>query len=429
MNYKELPLRVKTYSIKNGAKSFSDRVIGWIKVVWIGCKVFVHNGLFEKDIPAMAFATFTSLVPMLAIVFAIARGFGFDEYVTDWLMSTFRSQAVITERLVVYVGNYLENTSSMPIFVVGIILMLYALFSLFRKVETSFNGIWQAGERPFKKMLYDYTMIAFAMGAMVAISSCLYVLPISSSNHVISFILSMVSTMAFLILVYKYIPNTFVSWRSVVIPGLLASFLITALQYAYTTFQVFLTSYNVIYGSLAVLPLFLLWLQLTWTIAIAGVVICYARQNLHHHDDGIEFTAMGYDEILMASALILGAICKRFQQPHVGEAGAYSPAELQVITELPQQVVNGVIRNLTEADLIQELMGENKGLQEEMSRYVPVCDTNVMTFGYMLRRLEKVNDRSCKMKVDHESSACKKIEALRKRYLAEGDDILLSEIF
>lgn len=429
MNLKECAQRVRTHSIHKEAKSITDRFMGWLKVVWIGCKVFYNNGLFAKDIPALAFATFTSLVPLLAIVFAIARGFGFDEYVTDWLMNSFRSQAVITEQLVVYVGNYLENTSSTPIYVAGILFMLYALYSLINKIETSFNGIWETKERPVRKMLYDYTMFTAAMCIMIAASSCVYVFPVFTENQVISFFVNVLTMMAFLILVYKYIPNTFVSLRSVVFPSFLASILATALQYGYTYLQVYLTSYNVIYGSLAVLPLFLLWLQFMWTIVMAGVVICYARQNLHHHDDGIEFSTMGYEEILMASALILGAICKRFQQPHVGKTGAYTPAELHRITELPQQVVNGVIRNLTEANLIQELMGENKGLQEEMSRYVPICDTNVMTFGYMLRRLEKAGDRCCCMKVDHESSACKKIEALRQRYIAEGDDILLSEIF
>jgi len=428
MNFDEWSHRVQTYSIKKGAKSFSDRFVGWLKVVWIGCKVFYNNGLFAKDIPALAFATFTSLVPLLAIVFAIARGFGFDQYVTDWLMSSFSSQAVITERLVVYVGNYLENTSSTPIFVVGLIFMAYALYSLINKVETSFNGIWEAKERPVRKMLYDYTMIIVAFGIVIAVSSCLYVLPLDTYGQIVYFLISMVSSMAFLILVYKYIPNTYVSWKSVVFPSALASFLITALQYGYAYVQVYLTSYNVIYGSLAVLPLFLLWLQFTWTIVIAGVVICYAHQNLHHHDGGIEFNNMGYDEVLMASALILGAICKRFQQSKDVKSDAYTPVELQSETELPQQVVNGVIRKLTEARLIQELKGEAKGLQEEMSRYVPICDTSAITFGYMVRMIEQVDGRCCKAKVDKNSASYKQIKALREKYLAEGNDILLSEI-
>lgn len=427
MKIEEQIQKVQNYSIKDGAKSLSDRFMGWFKVVWIGCKVFYNKGLFAKDIPALAFVTFTSLVPLLAIAFAVARGFGFDEYLTEWLTTTFRSQAVITERLVMYVGNYLQNTSSMPIFVVGLLLMLYSLFALINKVETSFNGIWEAEERPIKKRLYDYTMITFGMGIVVAVSSCLYVFPISSNSSFISFWLSVVSSMAFLILVYRYIPNTYVSWRSVIVPGFLSSFFITALQYGYAYVQVLLTSYNVIYGSLAVLPLFLIWLQLTWTIAIAGVVICYAHQNLHHHDDGVEFCAMGHDEVLMASALILGMICKRFRQP---QSVAYTPVELRELTGMPQQVVNGIIKGLADARLIQELQGENKGMQEEMSRYVPICDTNVITYGYMVRMLEKV-DRPC-CKISHNASAqgvvWSKISDLRKKYLAEGDDILLSEI-
>jgi len=431
MHLKEWPKRVKTYSISKDAKSFSDRFIGWLKVVWIGCKVFYNNGLFAKDIPALAFATFTSLVPLLAIVFAIARGFGFDQYVTDWLMNSFRSQAVITERLVIYVGNYLENTSSTPIFVAGILFMLYALYSLINKIETSFNGIWETRERPVKKMLYDYTMITAAMGIMIAISSCVYVFPAFAENYLMSFIVNVLTTMAFLILVYKYIPNTFVSLKSVVFPSFLASILVTALQYGYTYLQVYLTSYNVIYGSLAVLPLFLLWLQFMWTIVIAGVVICYAYQNLHHHDGGVEFSSVGHDEMLMSSALILGTICKRFQQPQgMKENGEYTPVELQEITGLPQQVVNGIIRNLTDAKLIQELKGENKGLQEEMSRYVPICDTKSITFGYMVSMLEQTGCRCCLANIGKgsHSSAWNQIKELRKKYIEEGNEILLSEI-
>lgn len=119
------------------------------------------------------------------------------------------------------------------------------------------------------------------MAVVVAVSSCLYVFPISSNSSFISFWLSVISSMAFLILVYRYIPNTYVSWRSVVVPGFLSSFFITALQYGYAYVQVFLTSYNVIYGSLAVLPLFLIWLQLTWTIVIvASQVRLFVRRVL-----------------------------------------------------------------------------------------------------------------------------------------------------
>lgn len=429
MNLKQWSQRVQTYSIHDGAKTFTDRFTGWLKVVWIGCKVFYNNGLFAKDIPALAFATFTSLVPLLAIVFAIARGFGFDQYVTDWLMNSFRSQAVITERLVVYVGNYLQNTSSTPIFVAGILFMLYALYSLINKVETSFNGIWETRERPLRKVLYDYTMITAAMGIMIAISSCVYVFPIFTEIPILSFLFNLLTTMAFLILVYKYIPNTFVSLRSVVFPSFLASLLSTALQYGYAYLQVYLTSYNVIYGSLAVLPLFLLWLQFMWTIVIGGVVICYAYQNLHHHDGGIEFNTLGNYEVQMASAIILGAICRRFRTPDHEGANAYTPVELQSVTGLPQQVVNGIIRRLVEAGLIQELKGELRGLQEEMSRYVPVCDTAQITFSHMVRKMDRVGCCSCNLRIDSNSNALRRIEEARTRYLAEGDDILLSELF
>lgn len=92
MKIEEQLHKLQNYSIKDGAKSLSDRFMGWLKVVWIGCRVFYSKGLFAKNIPALAFVTFMSLVPLLAIAFAIARGFGFDEYLTEWLTTTFRIQ-------------------------------------------------------------------------------------------------------------------------------------------------------------------------------------------------------------------------------------------------------------------------------------------------------------------------------------------------
>ena len=132
----------------------------------------------------------------------------------------------------------------------------------------------------------------------VAVQCCYAVLGIFQlvrSDHVLFFF----------VFCYCVIPNTYIRFRSTLVPSLLAGISMTALQYGYIYLQVFLSSYNVIYGSLAAIPLFLLWLQISWAIVVFGALLCYTNQNLHHYDLDLKYDHVKLEQRIKVCAVVM----------------------------------------------------------------------------------------------------------------------------
>ncbi len=108
----------------------------------------------------------------------------------------------------------------------------------------------------------------------------------------------------------------------------------TALQYGYIYLQVFLSSYNVIYGSLAAIPLFLLWLQISWAIVVFGALLCHTNQNIHYYDGDFRYDHLKLAQRIRVCGMVMHLVCKRFNE---GEQ-AYTPKEIHDSTEIPQQI-------------------------------------------------------------------------------------------
>ena len=79
---------------------------------------------------------------------------------------------------------------------------------------------------------------------------------------------------------YLAFPNTKVKFKNAFLSGIFAGTAFQILQYLFLSGQIYVSKYNAIYGSFAFLPLLLIWLQLVWTITLAGAVLCYSSQNI-----------------------------------------------------------------------------------------------------------------------------------------------------
>ena len=93
------------------------------------------------------FASFMALIPFMAMMFVIARGFGYTAMLESWLSTTFEAQPVVAQTIVNFVHNYIENTQSNYIIGTGIVMFLYTIISLMQKIELTFDDIWHTGER------------------------------------------------------------------------------------------------------------------------------------------------------------------------------------------------------------------------------------------------------------------------------------------
>ena len=243
---------------------------------------------------ALTYSTLLAIVPILAVVFAIARGFGYNKYIELWFRDTFASQPQAADAIVGFVNGYLVHTQSGLFLGIGLIFMLYTVLMLMNNVEETFNQIWQvSNSRPIIRSFTNYLAVFLLFPILIIVSSGLTVFMATiaksvSGNRFLGFALPQLLDLTSYIIItllfiglYVYMPNTKVRLSCAIVPGILAGIAIQVLQMFYIHSQIWVTGYNAIYGSFAALPLFMLWVQISWTICLFGAQLTYTNQNMN----------------------------------------------------------------------------------------------------------------------------------------------------
>ena len=243
---------------------------------------------------ALTYSTLLAIVPMLAVVFAIARGFGYNKFIEMWFREVLASQPQVADAIVSFVNSYLIHTKSGIFLGVGLIFMLYTVLMLVNNVEETFNQIWQVNNsRPIIRSFANYLAMFFLFPIIIVISTGLSLFMETVADKMDDIVILepivhklfslfpfMLMSLLFIFL-YVYMPNTKVRFSCAIIPGILAGIAMHLLQIAYIHSQIWVTGYNAIYGSFAALPLFMLWVQISWAICLFGAQLTYTNQNLN----------------------------------------------------------------------------------------------------------------------------------------------------
>ena len=242
---------------------------------------------------ALTYSTLLAIVPILAVVFAIARGFGYNKYIEIWFREALASQPQVAEVIVGFVNSYLVHTKSGIFLGVGLIFMLYTVLMLVNNIEETFNQIWQVNNsRPIIRSLSNYLAVFFLFPIIIVVSTGLSIFLETVADSMAGFVLLgpvvrlvlnfspyILLCLLFFIL-YVHMPNTEVRPSCAIVPAILAGIAMQVLQIAYIHSQIWVTGYNAIYGSFAALPLFMLWVQISWTICLFGAQLTYTNQNM-----------------------------------------------------------------------------------------------------------------------------------------------------
>lgn len=268
--------------------------VGLVKTLNLSMRSFLNSQLWVRA-ASLTYNTVLAIVPALALVFAICRGFGFQNLLESQLHHYFPAQGEALTEGLKFVDSYL-NTSSEGVFVgAGIIFLLWTLFSLMSNVEDAFNEAWNVKTgRTLWRQITDYTAIFFLLPVLMICSSGITIvmsttlqtiLPWGFLQSALSWILDLVSLALiwlFFTGTFLLIPNTRVKFRNAFIAGIFAGTGFIILQWIFVTGQMYVARYNAIYGSFSFVPLLLIWLQLVWLLTLAGAVVCYAMQNIYN---------------------------------------------------------------------------------------------------------------------------------------------------
>ena len=254
---------------------------------------------------ALTYSTLLAIVPILAVVFAIARGFGYNKYIELWFRDALASQPQAADVIVGFVNSYLVHTKSGIFLGVGLIFMLYTVLMLVNNVEETFNQIWQvSNSRPIIRSLTNYLAMFFLFPIIIVVSTGLSIFMATIADSMTGFVIigpamhklldvsPYILLSLLFILLYVYLPNTEVRFSSAIVPGILAGIAMQVLQIVYIHSQMWVTGYNAIYGSFVALPLFMLWVQISWTICLFGAQLTYTNQNMNRIGFNLEFFNM-----------------------------------------------------------------------------------------------------------------------------------------
>jgi len=292
-------------------KELSHRIY---KTLELSIRFFLDKRVMAKA-SALTYSTLLAIVPILAVVFAIARGFGYNKYIELWFRDLLASQPQAAEVIIGWVNSYLVHTQSGIFLGVGLIFMLYTVLMLLDNIEETFNEIWQvSNSRSIYRSFANYLAAFFLLpifiivttGVSMVMTTVVSAMPdVLMLGSVVRWLVKLAPYVLMSLLffgLYVAMPNTRVDWRSAVVPGIIAGVGMQWLQLFYVYSQIWVTGYNAIYGSFAALPLFMLWVQISWTICLFGAQLTYTNQHLQRLGVNLElgdihpYVEMGDDE-------------------------------------------------------------------------------------------------------------------------------------
>ena len=405
-----------------------------VRTAYLAVRFFTTKRVLNQA-SALTYSTLLAIVPILAVVFAIARGFGYNKYIEVWFRDSFSSQPQVAETIIGFVNSYLVHTKSGIFLGVGLVFMLYTVMMLVSNIENAFNEIWQVKkQRSIFRTITDYLSMFFLFPILIVVSSGLSIFLATMANSMTDFLLLgqamrfFIDTIPYILMsllftgLYIFMPNTHVKFKNAIVPGILSGIAMQLVQFFYIHSQMWVTGYNAIYGSFAALPLFMLWVQISWTICLFGAELTYTSQNLDYYDYDSNTDDINHRYKLVMSGILMSRICRCFAD---GKA-APTADDLRVRTGIPIRVVNDLLYKLCEAKLVLEISPDEKG---EASTFVPAESLDKLSVGVMIDRLEAYGHWNLELPVGKLlSKEWGRAIAMRSAYLSQARNIRLEDL-
>lgn len=400
----------------------------FLKTIILSIKNFV-KGRMHVRASALCYYSVFALIPMMAFVFGLARGFGFDTYVIQLIEARYASHMDLVKICKDFVENYLNNARGGAFVGIGIGVLLWSVMKVFYQVEASFNEIWCVSKsRNYIRRFTDYISLLLVVPLFVLISNgvSFYFNHISSLFHgtyiitptlnVVLKLLPLVVAWTIFTMVYMVLPNTKVNFKSAMIAGMFSTLAFFLFKYIYVSLQAMMTSYNAVYGSLAAIPFALLFVQFTWMIVLFGAEISFALQNVRNfeYEKDVENMSSRYMTFCMLS--VTKIIAQRF---HDGD-NPISKEELADRYRIPIRLVSEIVNRLCKAKVLVESHSDDK------LTYMPAMDINQLTIARFFNMVDCSGQDEFNMHArDEFSSVWDYVLKMRNAQMGDSGDMLI----
>lgn len=381
---------------------------------------------------SLSFALLFAFIPMMALIYAIARGFGFEEVLQEILSGSFLAEANIAPVLIEWIERYLETAQGGFFLGMGLIVLVWAVYAFFNMLENSFNSIWNVKQsRSLGRRLTNYIMTLLLVPILVVVTSGISIF--LNSAEILSSVLEaiepvrkfmlrfipFVATTAVFTWIFVAIPNTKVKFSSAFIPGIIMGLLYQVVQSLSMYLVVLFTRMSLVYGAFSIIPLILIWLNITCWLLLIGAELAFAIQNndLFAYENDLKKMSRRYKDYVML--YILAMIIRRFE---TGEA-PQTAQEIATVNQLPIRLVQQLLSRMEETNIIRRVYIE----QEEDQAFVPALDTKTITVEMVIGRISAQGSEEFLQHTPAE------MQAFWQRYQQmieanHSDDILVSEL-
>jgi membrane protein len=375
------------------------------KSVWIRLLRIIVLSLrgFNEDkcvfrASALTFYSLLSIVPFVAMAFGMAKGFGLERSLEKELFARFQGQEEVIVKVMDFARSFLETTRGGVITGVGICLLFWATIRVLGNIEDSFNHIWGIPKpRSFARKLSDYLSAMLICPLLFIMSGTTTVLIKSQVKFVVEkmalleavspaifFTLRLAPCVAIWVLftfIYMFMPNTKIHLRSGIFAGIVAGTLYQLFQWAYLSFQIGVAKYNAIYGSFAALPLFLVWLQISWIVVLFGAEISFAHQNEETYEFEPDCSTVSYAFKRLITLRVVHLLVKDFSQG----GNPLSAAQVSRRLEVPIRLVREMLHELVGSKIISEICSS----ESREAAYQPARNIDLFTIKYVIDSLEQ----------------------------------------
>jgi membrane protein len=347
---------------------------------------------------ALTFYSLLATVPILAVAFGIAAGFRLQLTLKTELLNKFPGQEEALTKVFGFADSLLENTKSYLVAGIGVLLLLWTVIKALGNIERSFNDIWGVKKpRSLARRLSDYIFMILICPLLFVVSSSVTVFIAGQIKLITERIdlLGAISPLIFAVLklfpfaviwvlfsfVYIFMPNTRVNLRSGILAGIAAGTIYQIVQWGYINFQIGVARNNAIYGSFAALPLFLVWLQLSWLIVLFGAEISFAHQNVDTYEFEPDCLRASNRFKKLVALRITHLLLKNFCS---GEK-PWTATQISHKLEIPIRLVRQILFELADARIVSETVGES----ERAVAYQPAQCPEKYTVGYVVDALDE----------------------------------------
>lgn len=410
--------------------------LGWtvrpLKLIIYTLEGLLAHGTMDMG-AALTFYTLISIVPVLALVFAVVKGFGLVDTLVNNLYTLLPQMPEVVDYIVDFANKALARTQGGVVATVSLLTLFWAVIRMFESIEANFNKIWEVkSTRNLVRKYSDYITV-------VIIAPLLWIVATSISSYARqvlgvdgnmwlqlgSKVVSLVLVWAMFAFVYLVLPNTKVRLRSAVLAGIMAGSCFFVFQAIYVYLMRWMTSYSAIYGSFAALPLFLLWMQNSWSILLLGCELSFALQNEKRYDEEREIPAVSHDY----SQKLMVAIMYYITQSFVRGEGAVPMKDVRENLGISSRIANKLLSALVAAQMLNEVKCEEEDYDVA---YAPARDVATLRVGDLLIAVdgyaEDDENSDMLMQADVTKCAVAVVEQIKQAAWLSDGNVLIKDV-